>query len=255
MAIVDVALVHQLQRIVEEWYLALLGLLLIALAHLVAHFEQRQCLWVASHQHVAHMLGQTLNQQASIEALIDNRVEQHHNVAHLIIYREVDNLEVVLAIEHIQILYHLIVSDVALTERCSLVEYRERIAHTAISLLSNHCQSLLLVGDTLLLGHMLQVVDGVADGHTLKVVYLATAQNGGQNLMFLGSGQNEYHVCGWLLECLQECVERCCRQHVNLVDDKHLVLAKLGRYAGLLHQRLDVLNRVVGCSIELEDVE
>ena len=46
---------------------------------------------------------------------------------------------------------------------------------------------------------MLQVVDGVADGHTLKVVYLATTQDGGQNLMLLGSGQNEYHVCGYRL--------------------------------------------------------
>ena len=241
LSVVNIALVHQLQRVVQECYLAFLGLLLVACSHLVAHLQQWQCLWVACHQHVTHMLSQTLNQQSAVKAFVNHAVQQHHNVAHLIIYGQVDNLKVVLAIQHVQVLNHLLVGDVALTERSCLVEDREGVAHSAISLLGNHCQCLLLVGNAFLLGHMLQVVDGVAYGHTLKVVYLATAQDGGQNLMLLGGGQNEYHVCGWLFQRLQKSIEGGGREHVHLVDDKYFVFAQLRRDARLLHQGLDVL--------------
>ena len=191
------------------------------------------------------MFCESLNKKSAIKPLIDNRVEQYHNVAHLIIYREVDDLEIILAVEYVQVLDNFIISDVTLAERCSLIEYRECIAHTSISLFCNHGQCLLFESDTLLLGHMLKVVDGVANSHTLKVVYLATAQDGGQDFMLFGCGQNENHMCGWLLKCFKECIECSSRQHVNLVDDKYLVFAKLRRDTGLFHQCLDVLNRVV----------
>ena len=201
------------------------------------------------------MLGQSLNEQSAIETLVDNLVEQHHDVCHLINNREVDDLEVVLRVEHVQVFYHLLVSDVALTEGYCLVEDAQSITHTAIGLLGNHCQCLFLVGDALLLSHRLQVVDGVADGHALEVVNLATTQDGWKNLMFLRCSEDEDDVCGRLFQRLQEGVESCCRQHVNLINDKHLVLANLRRDARLLHQRLDVLHAVVRGSIELKDVK
>ena len=73
--------------------------------------------------------------------------------------------------------------------------------------------------------------------------------------MFLRSGQDEDDMCRWLLQRLQESVEGSSRQHVNLVDDEHLILADLRWYTCLLHQRLDVLNGVVGGSIKFKDVK
>ena len=255
LTVVDVALVHQTERLIEETGLALLGLLLIALTLLVADFEQRQRLGILRHEHVTHMFGKTLDEQASVEAFVDDIVEQHHDIAHLIIIREVDDLEIVLGVEHIQILNHFLVGNVALTERGSLVEDGEGIAHTTVSLLGNHGKGLLLVGDTLLVGHMLQVVDGVTDGHTLEVVDLTTTQDGGQDLMLLCRSKDEDDVCGRLFERLQESIEGSGGEHVHLVDDKHLVLAQLRWDARLLHQRFDMLYRVVRGGVELEDVE
>ena len=79
--------------------------------------------------------------------------------------------------------------------------------------------------------------------------------NGGQNLVLLGGGQDENDVLGRFLQRFQKGVEGCRRQHVHLVDDEYLILAYLRRDARLLHQRLDVLHRVVGGSIQFEDVE
>ena len=106
-----------------------------------------------------------------------------------------------------------------------------------------------------LLSHVLQVIHGVADGHPFKVVDLAAAENRRQDLMLLGGGEDEDDVCGWFFQCLQKGVEGRGGEHVHLVDDKHLVFAKLWWDAGLLHQRLDVLYGVVAGCVEFEDVE
>ena len=192
---------------------------------LVAHFEQGQCLLILRHEHVAHMFGQTLDEESAVEAFVDDIVEQHHDVADLVFQTQVDNLEVILGVEHVQVLNHLFVCDVALAERGCLVEDGEGIAHTAIGLLGNNVEGLFLVGDTFLLCHMHQMVDGVADGHALEIVDLATAEDGGKNLVLLGGGENEDHMCWRLLECFQECIEGCGGEHVNLVDDEYLVTA------------------------------
>ena len=42
---------------------------------------------------------------------------------------------------------------------------------------------------------------------------------------------------------------------MHLVDDEHLVASKLRRDARLLHQRLNVLDAIVGGGIQFEDVE
>ena len=98
------------------------------------------------------------------------------------------------------------------------------------------------------------MIDCIGNSHTLEVINLTTAQDGWQNLVFFCRSQNEDDVCRRLFQRFQESVEGCCRQHVYLVDDKHLVTAYLRWDARLVHQRLDVVNRVVGGSVQLKNV-
>ena len=201
------------------------------------------------------MLGESLNEQSAIEPLVDNRVEQYHDVAHIINNREVDDLEVVLGIEHVEVLNHFVVGDIALTERSGLVEDGERIAHTAVGLLCDNSQSLFFILDAFLLSDGLQMVDRVADGHPFEIVDLTAAEDGRQDLMLLGRSEDEDDVCGWLLQRFQKGVESGCGKHVHLVDDEDLVSADLRRDTCLFHQRLDVFHTVVGGRIEFEDVQ
>ena len=253
--ILDVALVHQPQCLVEHPRVASLGLLLIALPLLVADFEQGERLRVFRHQYVAYVARQPLYEQSAVETLVDNAVEQQHDVGHLIIYRKVYQLEVVLGIKHVEVFDYLLIGDVALTERGALVEDGQCIAHTAIGLFGNDCQRLFLDGNAFALSYRLEVVDGVANGHPLEIVNLTAAEDGGKNLVLLGCGEDEDNVCRRLLKGLEKSIEGCRRQHVNLVDDEHLVAAYLRRDAGLLHERLDMLDGVVRGSIQFEDVE
>ena len=201
------------------------------------------------------MLGESLNEQTTVESFVNDIVEQHHDVTHLVLHTQVDDLEIVLGVEHVQVFNHFLVGDVTLTERGRLVEDGEGIAHTTVGLLGNDSECLIITGDAFLLGDVLQMVDGVADGHPLEIVDLTTTQDGGQDLVLLRRSEDEDDVCGRLLKCLQECVEGSSGEHVNLVDDKHLVASELRWDACLLHERLDVLYGVVAGGVELEDVE
>ena len=73
--------------------------------------------------------------------------------------------------------------------------------------------------------------------------------------MFLGGRQNEDGVGGRLLQRLEEGVEGCGREHVDLVDDEHRVTAHLRDDAHLFDQRADVLHGVVRRGVQLVDVE
>ena len=83
--VVDIALVHETQGLIEEAGFTGLGLLCIALALLVADLKERQRLRILGHQHVAYVLGKTLDEQSAIETFVDDIVEQHHDVAHFIL--------------------------------------------------------------------------------------------------------------------------------------------------------------------------
>ena len=200
------------------------------------------------------MLGESLNHVSAVESLAQDIVEQQQHLAHLVLQGEVHELEVVVAVEHVQVFYHLLVGDVALAEAGSLVEDGEGISHTSVCLLGDDGKRLLLVLDAFLLSHHLEVGDGVGYGHALEVVNLASTQDGRQDLVLLGGGEDEDHVRWRLLQGLEKGIEGGGTQHVDLVDDEHLVFAYLRRDAGLLHQGLDLIDTIVAGGIQLEDV-
>ena len=63
--------------------------------------------------------------------------------------------------------------------------------------------------------------------------------------MFLSGGKNEDSMCRWLLKSLEECIEGCLREHVDLIDDIDTIPSYLRRDSNLLHKGLDVFNTIV----------
>ena len=94
------------------------------------------------------------------------------------------------------------------------------------------------------------MVDGVLDSYALKVIDLTAAQYGWKNLVLLRCSQNEDDVVWRFFKGLQECVEGLLREHVDLVDNEHLVTSHLWRYAHLVNQFTDVVNRIVRGGIQ-----
>jgi hypothetical protein len=83
---------------------------------------------------------------------------------------------------------------------------------------------------------------------------LGAAADGGQHLLRVGGGQDEDHVSRRLLQRLQQRVGGRRGEHVDLVDDVDL-LPPGSPERGPGHQVTHGLHPVVGCGVELVDVE
>ena len=136
-----------------------------------------------------------------------------------------------------------------------MVEDRECVAHAAVRFAGNDAQGFLLIGDALFFRNSLEVVHDVGHLHAVEIVDLAAAQNGGQYLVLLGSGENEDGVCGRLFKSFEESVEGLRGEHVYLVDNEHLVASHLRRHLYLLDEHAHIVDRVIGGGVEFIDVE
>lgn len=54
------------------------------------------------------MLGKTLDKNASVETFVENIVQQHHHLAHFVGESEVNQVEIVVAIQNVQVLDYLL---------------------------------------------------------------------------------------------------------------------------------------------------
>ncbi len=75
------------------------------------------------------------------------------------------------------------------------------------------------------------------------------------DLLGLGGREDELDVLGRLLDELQQRVEALRRHHVRLVEDEDLEAVARGCEDGTLAQVAGVVDAVVDCRVDLDDVE
>ena len=244
-AIVHVARVAQVEGAIVEFRVEFARLLDETLRHFVAHLEQALCGWGESHQHIANVLRQAIDEEERVEATVANLFVDKQSLGNIAGAERLHQAEVVVVVEHIEVVDGTLVGDIAKRGGRHLVEDGERVAHGTVGFLCNHIEGGRLGGDALLRGDILQLLHHVVDGDAREVVDLATRQYGGDNFLLLGGGKNEDGVGGRLLKCLEECIECRRRQHVHLVDDKHAILSDLRRNLHLVDEVANVIYRVV----------
>jgi len=96
-------------------------------------------------------------------------------------------------------------------------------------------------------------VDGPHRNH-LEVKALAAADYGIEQLLGIGCRENKDDVLGWFFECLEESVEARLADHVDLVDHIDFRAAPLRCIANLFYEVTNVVNAVVGCGINLDEI-
>ena len=89
----------------------------------------------------------------------------------------------------------------------------------------------------------------------LEVETLATADDGGGQLVRLGRGEEEFHVRRRLFEGFEQGIEGRSAQHVHLVDQVDTELASRGEEADILAQLAHLLDAVVAGPVDLENIE
>ena len=199
------------------------------------------------------MRAQAADETLCVEALREDLVEGEHRAGIVALQEVVGQAEIVIVVEHVQVLDHLFVRNLAAAEGDRLVEQREGVAHRAVGFLRDDVHGVLAHRNALFLSDGLHIAHHVVDADAVEVVGLAAREDGGQDLVLFGGGQDEDGVCRRFLERLEERVEGRLRKHMDLVDDIDAVAPDLRRDAHLVGQRTDVVDRVVGGGVELVD--
>ena len=158
-----------------------------------------------------------------------------------------------LVVQDIEISDDVLILHIGTAKRHRLVENRERVTHRPVSLAGDDVERLVINIDILLGRDVAQIPHYVRNADTVEIVGLAPGQDRRQNLVLLGGRQDENRMCRRFLQRFQESIERRLGQHVDLVDDVYAVFSHLRRNLHLVHQRLDVLDTIVGRGIELMD--
>ena len=121
-AVVQIAVVTQLNGLIQERQGALPGLLAVALPNAGSYFKQGQGGGICADQQVAKMGSQSGDEMVAVEALVQYLVEQQQGIAHFVVQQDVCQAEIVLVIQHVEVFYHLLIGDVSSCEAGCLVE-------------------------------------------------------------------------------------------------------------------------------------
>ena len=252
--VVEVTLVGNLQAVIEELWCTLGCLFLILMSHLWTCLNELKSSWIGAHHEVANVTCPSTYEVLRIEATAYHAIEHHQCSRDIALDGSIGETEEELIVEDIQIADCRLIGQFATSEARNLVEDRQRIAHTAISLLGDDLKCLRLCLDAFLRSDIGELSHYVLIGDALEVVGLATAEDSRQDLLLLGRGHDEKSMLWRLFESLEEGIECRLRKHVNLIDDEDLVLTYLWRDLHLLDEFADVIDTVVARSIEFVDV-
>ena len=89
----------------------------------------------------------------------------------------------------------------------------------------------------------------------LEAVSLAAGKYRRRDLVELSCCEDKGQMLGRLFENFQQSVERRRGQHVHLIDDIHTLLDRNGGEHGLLTQLTNIVNAVVGRSVDLYNIK
>ena len=253
-AVIQVTGIAQVQCTVIESRSQLSTLLAIALSHLIIHLEQLARLGRGGNHQVTHVLRQTVDEELRVKAPIAYFLIYQQGLVHVSGKETIHKPEVVVIVQHIEVVKSALIGDMPLGRGGYLVKDREGVAHGAVGLLGNDVERGRLGIDMFLFTHILQLLHNIGHGDAGEIINLAAGQDGGDDLLLLGSGKDEDSVCGRLFQRLEESIKGRLGKHVDLIDDEDAVTASLRRDAHLLGQVADVVHTVVGCGIQLIDV-
>ena len=135
------------------------------------------------------------------------------------------------------------------------VQDRERVPHGAVGQAADQFRRSRVQVDFFLPGHIFQPAGDLLGRDAGEVIPLAAGQDGGRDLLHLGGGQDEDDVFRRFLHRLEQGVEGRSGEHVDLVDDVHLILAHRRQVGRLFPQVPDVVHTVVGGRVDLRNIQ
>ena len=172
--VVDVALVADFQGLDEERHGAGLRLCNIALTQLLADLQKLHRDGILAHQKASQMVAHTVDKMLGLKAFADDVIEDQQDVARVAVQDVVNDLEVIVVVQHIQVVDDVLVGDVLARETDHLVEDGERVAQGTVGFLGDDVQGFGFGCNTFTLGDKSQVFGNVVYRNPFEVKDLTT---------------------------------------------------------------------------------
>ena len=137
---------------------------------------------------------------------------------------------------------------------CCLIEKRQRITDRTFGRTGDGSDRLGLGVDVLTLADSRQMAGKLVSRHPPQIKSLASRQDGDRNLANLGGGEDELHIVGRLLKCLQQRVEGALRHHVDLVDDIDLEAGRDRAVPDPFDDLARVVYAGVACRVNFQNI-
>ena len=150
---------------------------------------------------------------------------------------------------------HIGLDDPVAAETDELVQGGLGIPHAAVGSAGDGQQSVRIDRHLLLLRDPGQMLDDQGCGNPPQIEALTAAEDRRQHLLGIRGREEELHVRWRLLERLEQRVEGGRREHVHLVDDVDLELARGRGEFGGIPQFPDLVDTIVRGTVDLEHIE
>ena len=136
-----------------------------------------------------------------------------------------------------------------------LIQQRKRVSNRAAAGANHECQYARRNLHILRLTNRLEVFQQLSRRNQAERVVVGARPDGADDLLWLGGGEDEFHVGRWFFNDLQQRVEALGGDHVGLIQDEDLVAVARGGEDGALSQIARVVYAVVRSSVDLDYIE
>ena len=136
----------------------------------------------------------------------------------------------------------------------ALVQETQGIPKSPVRLDGHEPQGFRFRLDFAAVGHFGQMGCNLVHSGPAEVEPLASGQDGIEDLLGLGGGQYEHHMLRRFLQGFQQGIEGIGGDHVDFVDDVHLVPAGRGRKIHLLPEFPDFVDAPVGSRVDFHHI-
>ena len=196
-------------------------------------------------QQRTQIFNQSTGELIQVEAGANNLFHQIQHLFRIAFAYGIEQVEVDIAIDQTQDLFDRSGGNDLLVEGGHLIQQTFGVAQRPVRPAGKQVQSLVFGLDPFGFGDSLQMRDDFGGWYAPKVESLAARQNRLGHLLDLGRCKDEHHVCRWLLQGLEQSIERRGGQHVHFIDYVDFVAAFGRHITHHLPQLAHVVNAVV----------
>ena len=230
-------------------------LLKLIARHIAQHTRGNVAAGGADNNEVTHPLKQVFDKAARVLTGLHDAVNSNERGRGIVQRNRIDDFTEHRAWRVAQQRDRSVIADgVALGAGNELIEQRERVARRAATGTNHEREHPRLNRDTLFAAQLLHVLEHRLGRHQPERVVVGARANRAEHFVRLGRSKNELHVLWWLFDELEQCVEALRGHHVRLVKNENLESVARGRKGGALTQVARVVDAVVACRVNFDDV-